>query len=209
MLARFLPQTVPFFELLTEQNDFLQKMAQNLLDVTESNSKVEESLKQINLLEEETDTLNRKITWHLSQTFITPIDREDIHALNLAQERVADGLQNLANRIFVCGFIYQRFPAQMMATNLEGMVRDTATMLKQLTHKKDLSAPLRTLKARKSDCEMLLATGLLELQDVEITSFAMVKEIILWGQIYERIERVVDLVSDLADTMEQVVLKYV
>ncbi|MEG2139584.1 MAG: DUF47 family protein [Bilophila sp.] len=209
MLARFLPQTVPFFELLTEQNEFLQKMARGLLDVTENNYEAEASLKQINLLEEDADTLTRKITWHLSQTFITPIDREDIHSINLAQERVADGLQNLASRIYVCGFIYQRFPAQMIAHNVKGMINDTAIMLEQLARKKEISGSLRTLKSRKADCEMLLAAGLAELQEVEITSFAMVKEIILWSQIYERMERSVDLVSDLADTMEQVVLKYV
>ena len=89
MLARFLPQTVPFFKLLMEQNAVLQRMAQSLIVVMENTYESEDHLKQINILEEEADKLNRKITWHLSQTFITPIDREDIHAINLAQERVA------------------------------------------------------------------------------------------------------------------------
>lgn len=87
MLARFLPQTVPFFKLLMEQNAVLQRMAQSLIVVMENTYESEGHLKQINILEEEADKLNRKITWHLSQTFITPIDREDIHAINLAQER--------------------------------------------------------------------------------------------------------------------------
>lgn len=85
MLARFLPQTVPFFKLLMEQNAVLQRMAQSLIVVMENTYESEGHLKQINILEEEADKLNRKITWHLSQTFITPIDREDIHAINLAQ----------------------------------------------------------------------------------------------------------------------------
>ena len=76
-------------------------MAQSLIVVMENTYESEGHLKQINILEEEADKLNRKITWHLSQTFITPIDREDIHAINLAQERVADGIQNLASR-FLC-----------------------------------------------------------------------------------------------------------
>ena len=122
MLARFLPQTVPFFKLLMEQNAVLQRMAQSLIIVMENTYESEEHLKQINLLEEEADKLNRKITWHLSQTFITPIDREDIHAINLAQERVADGIQNLASRFFMCGFMYQRFPAHMMTRNIKGMI---------------------------------------------------------------------------------------
>ena len=138
MLARFLPQTVPFFKLLMEQNAVLQRMAQSLIVVMENTYESEGHLKQINILEEEADKLNRKITWHLSQTFITPIDREDIHAINLAQERVADGIQNLASRFFMCGFMYQRFPAHMMTRNIKGMIEETELMLGQLEKKKDV-----------------------------------------------------------------------
>ena len=160
MLARFLPQTVPFFKLLMEQNAVLQRMAQSLIIVMENTYESEDHLKQINILEEEADKLNRKITWHLSQTFITPIDREDIHAINLAQERVADGIQNLASRFFMCGFMYQRFPAHMMTRNIKGMIEETELMLGQLEKKKDVSGHLHSLKSRKSDCEMLQAAGI-------------------------------------------------
>ena len=204
MLARFLPQTVPFFKLLMEQNAVLQRMAQSLIIVMENTYESEDHLKQINLLEEEADKLNRKITWHLSQTFITPIDREDIHAINLAQERVADGIQNLASRFFMCGFMYQRFPAHMMTRNIKGMIEDTGLMLGQLEKKKDISGHLHSLKSR-----MLQAAGTSEMMDGEIPNFEKVRELILWSQVYERIERAVDMVSDLGDTLEEVVLKYV
>ena len=114
MFARFLPQTVPFFELLVQQNALLQEMSEALAVVMDNTEASERHLKRINLLEEEADRLYRSITQHLSQTFITPIDREDIHAINMAQERVADKIQHLANRFFVSGFMYQRFPAQMI-----------------------------------------------------------------------------------------------
>ena len=198
MLTRFLPQTVPFFKLLMEQNAVLQRMAQSLIVVMENTYESEGHLKQINILEEEADKLNRKITWHLSQTIITPIDREDIHAINLAQERVADGIQNLASRFFMCGFMYQRFPAHMMTRNIKGMIEETELMLGQLEKKKDVSGHLHSLKSRKSD-----------LMDSEIPNFEKVRELILWSQVYERIERAVDMVSDLGDTLEEVVLKYV
>lgn len=209
MFSRFLPQTVPFFALLMRQNDVLQGMAQNLAGVMENSAKSEEHLKQINIMEEEADKLNREITWHLSQTFITPIDREDIHAINLAQERVADSIQNLASRFFMCGFMYQRFPAKMMILNIKGMIEETAPMLRHLEKKKEISESLRALKSRKADCEMLQAAGLSEMLDGEIPNLEKVRELILWSQLYDRIERSVDMVSDLGDTLEEVVLKYV
>ena len=57
MLAHFLPQTVPFFKLLMEQNAVLQRMAQSLIVVMENTYESEGHLKQINILEEEADKL--------------------------------------------------------------------------------------------------------------------------------------------------------
>ena len=74
---------------------------------------------------------------------------------------------------------------------------------------KDISGHLHSLKSRKSDCEMLQAAGISEMMDGEIPNFEKVRELILWSQVYERIERAVDMVSDLGDTLEEVVLKYV
>ena len=199
MFARFLPQTVPFFELLVQQNALLQEMSEALAVVMDNTEASERHLKRINLLEEEADRLYRSITQHLSQTFITPIDREDIHAINMAQERVADKIQHLANRFFVSGF----------TERIRGMLRDTKSMLDEISMKKEVSAHIHTLKSRKSDCEMFQSTGLAELMDSEIETFERVREIILWGQVYDRMERTVDAVSDLADTLEEVALKYV
>lgn len=209
MFARFLPQTVPFFELLVQQNALLQEMSEALAVVMDNTEASERHLKRINLLEEEADRLYRSITQHLSQTFITPIDREDIHAINMVQERVADKIQHLANRFFISGFMYQRFPAQMITERIRGMLRDTKSMLDEISMKKEVSAHIHTLKSRKSDCEMLQSTGLAELMDSEIETFERVRELILWGQVYDRMERTVDAVSDLADTLEEVALKYV
>ena len=54
---------------------------------------------------------------------------------------------------------------------------------------------------------MLQAAGISEMMDSEIPNFEKVRELILWSQVYERIERAVDMVSDLGDTLEEVVLK--
>ena len=209
MLARFLPQTVPFFELLEEQNKIIRRMATCILAVAEKNEDADAPLKEITVLEENADELNRKITWHLSQTFITPIDREDIHALNLGQERIADALQNFASRVFVGADTFPAFSTQMIVRNLLGMIDDTHEMLGELALKKDISVPLHRLKMRKMECEMVQAAGRAEMMEGEILTFEKVRKVIVWNQAYDRLEHVVELVSDLGDTLEQVVLKYV
>lgn len=62
MFTRFLPQTVPFFELLVQQNALLQEMSEALAVVMDNTEASERHLKRINLLEEEADRLYRSIT---------------------------------------------------------------------------------------------------------------------------------------------------
>lgn len=65
MFARFLPQTVPFFELLVQQNALLQEMSEALAVVMDNTEASERHLKRINLLEEEADRLYRgALIWH-------------------------------------------------------------------------------------------------------------------------------------------------
>lgn len=209
MLARFLPQSVPFFELLDNQNRIIRSMATCVLAIAENEESPENNLKRLTVFEEEADALNRKITWHLSQTFITPIDREDIHLINLSQERIADALQNLASRVFTGPENFPRFSTQVIARNLLGMLEDTQEMLEELAQKKDVSAPLHRLKNRKNDCEMVQSAGRAEMMETPLQNFDQVRKAIVWSQAYDRLEHVIDLVSDLGDTLEQVVLKYV
>ena len=97
----------------------------------------------------------------------------------------------------------------MIIRNLSGMLDDTETMLGELAKKKDFSQILHSLKTRKADCEMLQAAGRAEMMEGDLDSFEKVRNVIAWSQAYDRLEHVVDLTSDLADTLEQVVLKYV
>ena len=207
--SRFVPKTAPFFELLQQQNSLLQEATSLLCKIANFDPNAEQALQRLHLLEEEADHLNSEITWELSQTFITPIDREDIGAINLMQERAIDGVRTLGRRFFLAGFIYNRFPAQRMITELDNMAKDTGEMLRLLALKRPVTGPLHTLKARKEECETQLDVGLGELMDGTLSSLDATREIMLWSQIYDRVDGTIGLVSDLADTLEQVALKYV
>ena len=86
MFASLLPKSAPFFEMLLEQNSHLRHMSRLLLGMLEDLSRMDEAHKEIALIEEEADKLHVRIIRDLSQTFITPIDREDILRINQEQE---------------------------------------------------------------------------------------------------------------------------
>lgn len=208
MFTALLPKGAPFFELLLQQNKILCEVAEELVEILENHTVTEKSHRKVSLLEEEADSIHLAITRHLSQTFITPIDREDILHINKTQEEAIDHLHNMANRLYVFEFNRIRFPMFQLARTLKDMVLLTRSMLKGLAQKKD-SHDTRAFRALRTECEMLLSMGLGELQDLKDPTPEDILGVFKWSQAYDRIEQVVEHVVDLAEIIEEAVLKNV
>ena len=68
-----------FFDLFLESAQYFHKCAVMMDEVMQDYSKAEAKMREIIDLEHEADAVNDRIIDKLNQTFITPIDREDIH----------------------------------------------------------------------------------------------------------------------------------
>lgn len=208
MFASLLPKSAPFFELLLEQNALLNKASEHLTQVLERPEEMDNPHKQVALLEEEADLVCVRITRELSQTFITPIDREDILRINQGQEEAIDSIHSLTTRLHIYEFQRMRFPALQLVRTLDGMVKLTGLMLEGLSRKQDCHKT-RAFRNLRGECEMLLSVGIAELYDTQDISPANMMEIIKWGQAYDRMEVTVNHVVALAETIEEAVLKNV
>ncbi len=208
MFARLLPRSAPYFEYFARQNSILQKMTSLLSNELSPGKYMENNVRELTRLEAEADELQHTIIHELSQTFITPIDREDIYAISTAQERAIDSLNSLGTRFYLFSFVHVRFPAKKCVEDMYQIARAVGEMLDCLKEKRPPSEPVARVHSLKENCEMLLGVGLGELQDTEVTSFEQVKQLMVWTQLYERIEQTLLLFSELTDTLEQAVLKY-
>ena len=207
MLHFFLPKSAPFFKLLLEQNQVLCTVSALLVDIFED--KDEKTLRrQISALEADADHIHLSITRHLSQTFITPIDREDILRINKTQEEAIDLYNNLANRFHLLGL--SRIPPPMLelARTLRRTMPLVRTMIEQLSQKKD-AHNTRQFLALRDACEMLLRAGINELYDLENLDAETVLAIVKWTRAYDRMEAIVDQIVALVETIEEAVLKHV
>jgi hypothetical protein len=207
MAFSLFPKNIHFFELLTKQNDILQEAARQLTNILNDFSCVDAACKTVTLIEADADELCREIARLLSQTFITPIDREDIYRLNLTQEDSINLIKAIASRMRLYGFDYIRFPARKMAHNIEAMTKLTGEMVGCLECKQDVTSQIRKIKELKNECEMLFSTGLAELHDLDAGDTKDVINIMRWTQVYDRFEMAIERIDDLADAIEEVVLK--
>ena len=207
MSFRLFPKAPKFFEFFREQNRIIVEAATVLNTIVLDYGDCDVRCQMINRLEADGDALNRTISQLLSTTFITPIDREDIHLINSSQETILNFIQAISNRIGVYEFSYIRFPAQRMVSNVKDMVIEIGVLLEILGNKGEMADFVGKVRHQKKECEMLLLSGLGELYDNPNASPAEMMEIIKWTHVYDRIDKAFNRAWQLAKAIEGVVLK--
>ncbi|MBU1230953.1 MAG: DUF47 family protein [Proteobacteria bacterium] len=203
----FFPKEIQFFDLFAAQYAKLSEAVTVLNSIFQEFSDCENKCKSINILEEEGNGVARNIAKQLSLTFITPIDREDIHDINIAQEDLLNLVKAISTRIGLYDFTVMKFPSKRLVKNLALMVEEVGRMLDRLRERKPVEANSKKVKSLKYECEMILLVALGEVYDLKVQGFETVMEIIKWTHIYDRIEQAVNQAERLADIIEGVVLK--
>ncbi len=207
MAFSFFPRSPKFFELFREQNRIIVDAATVLDKLAREFVNCELQCQVINKLEAEGDEINHTIRRELSTTFITPIDREDIHEINSSQETILNHIQAVSNRIGVYEVDEVRFPAKKMIADIKEMIVGIGIMLGKLGSGKEVSGEVAHIKHLKKECEMLLVSGLGELYDRPASDPASIVEIIKWTQIYDRIDKLFNRTWQLTKSIEGIVLK--
>jgi uncharacterized protein len=203
------PRSAKFYDLFKEQHRKLVKAAVILDELFTTFDDVEERCKRINIIESEGNAISRRIAKELSLTFITPIDREDIHQINLTQEDILNLIKAIASRIGLFGFDRIRYPARRIITNLRIMIEELGVVLGQMSKNKQAEESFHKVENLKHECETLLMVGIGELYDGgdEKADYAAILDIVKWKHIFDRIEAAVERAESLSDVLEGVVLK--
>src|SRR5579871_4081669 len=97
---RILPREEKFYELFLSQVDLISEASRLLLQgVKTGNARLTEVAKDIKRLEHQGDDVIHDIFTRLNQTFITPLDPEDIHSLSSRLDDVLDGIEDAVHRM--------------------------------------------------------------------------------------------------------------
>src|SRR5688572_2548274 len=115
LLGRLIPRDQEFFTLFDELTTYLATSARLLQDLFANPSRIQEQIRAIKEIEHRADQLTHEINARIDRSFVTPIDREDIHAFSTRLDDVIDLLDGTARRaeIFHIGEVRQ--PARKLA----------------------------------------------------------------------------------------------
>jgi len=99
MFKSFLPKQPKFFELLLIITQHSFEASKLLNEIVKTPENIEELAAHIHMIENKCDELTHTVKNELNETFITPIDREDIFAITNALDDVVDGIDRVSTKM--------------------------------------------------------------------------------------------------------------
>jgi len=201
--VQLIPRDGKFYTLFNEQAKNIHEAAQELAVLFRDFRDVEKHVTEIRAAEHKGDQITRSVMTKLNQTFITPFDREDIHALSSALDDVMDLVDAAASRLIT----YKVRAVTPGASQLANVIlRGSEILVKAIL---ELRKPQNILKY----CEQL---NQIEEESDRIKGECIARlfedsteptEIIKWKEIYEVLEAATDKCEDVSDVLAAVALK--
>jgi uncharacterized protein len=209
ILKIFTPTSTVFFELFEKISDNVAIMGSLFKQlVFEPDFDKRSALSQaIEDLEHDNDELTHKVFTELGRNFITPFDREDIHALASSLDDIADYIYSAAKKIN----FYRVNP------NETGMHKMAELIEQGSVHVKTAVSELKDMKKIRNITEALVKINSIENQadDVFDMSIEMLfdsepdaKAVIKKRDIYQVMELVTDKCEDAGNVIESIIIKY-
>ncbi len=195
-------------EILTLLNDLAKKSVEASLavQVLLSDPTNEDQLKKVKEIETEADAVIREIFTELNNTFITPLDREDMQRVASKIDDIIDFMDGIASRFHSYKITTTPPYAMDIANELVNATKEVEYMTSKLQHIKNPSVMIEhcrntsAIEHRIDDLYRMAITELFESDDAI--------KIIKLKDIYETMETASDRCVDVADVVEDIVLKY-
>ena len=201
---RFLPKEEKFFEQFNNQTRIIALAAEALADgVTKGNSHLKLMAPRIEELEHEGDEILHDVFTRLNQTFITPLDPEDIHSLCSHLDDVLDGIEDAAHRLL--SYRIDPIPEPMIkickllhlcSTELNKAVSALDDMPRIIQH----CIEINRIEGQVDD---IVRQAIVDLFDNETNPIQVIK----LKEIYDYLESTADACEDVADALQNIVVK--
>ena len=202
-LPRLMPKQEKFFDLLDSSAKNLLKGAQALQDLVHDYVDVEKKVQNIKEIETQGDSIIHNIMDQLDKTFITPIDREDIHILASELDDVLDAIEGISSRLYNFK-IPQPTPECVRLVNIiyQGVVQ-IEKAVSDLEHFANLRPFCIEINSLENEADQISQQMIGQLLDEEPDWRVAIK----WKEIYGRLETAADHCENIADVIESIVVK--
>ena len=203
-MFNLIPREVRFFDLFDRQSEHIIKAAGVLHELVHHFADARAKAHAIKEIEHQGDLITHEIVKRLNTTFITPIDREDVHALATRLDDVLDYIEAAAERLVVYRI---KEPTSACRAMAEVIVQQTHAMDRAIKCLRTMDPAFHEhaveVNRLENTADALLRDSLAALFEEQGDPI----EVIKWKEIYETMEIVTDRCEDVANVIEGIILK--
>ena len=197
------PREREFFDLFEEAGGNVQRAASLLEEMLRDYPDRSDLARDILICEQEGDRITHDIIQRLNQTFVTPIDREDILALASALDDVIDFTEEVADYLGLYKIEAPMEQAQRLSHVLLQSTRQIADAIPRLRGFRDINHYVVEINRLENDGDRIVREAIASLFDGGIDPMVVIR----WKDIFERLEEAIDATEHVANILEGIVIK--
>ena len=205
-MGRLLPREGRFFDFFNEHAGHAVLAAAELKALLADLSELEARRRNIERHEKQADQITHHTMQLLHQTFITPLDRDEIHQLITTMDDVLDLMEDIAQCLFLYDVRAVTPEAQRLAdicVACTEKVRDAVAKLESMDNADAILKLCAEIDRLESDADYVMRSAMAKLFREEPDA----KEIVKLKEIYQLLESVTDKCEDVANLIEGIVLE--
>jgi uncharacterized protein Yka (UPF0111/DUF47 family) len=203
MLRRLIPRDEEFFDLFNQLSNHLSTTARMLNELFSDPGGVADHVRKIKDVEHKADLLTTKVNQRIDKTFITPIDREDIHHLAARLDDVIDLLDGTSRRFEMLHISEVRPPAKQLAGVLLRAADEIESAVKTMRKPAIVNQHVVAIKQLEEEGDAIYheAVGALFAGSPDPL------DVLKWKEMYDTLERAIDSCMGVAQVLQSISLK--
>jgi hypothetical protein len=205
-MARLLPKEGRFFDFFNQHADLASEAALELQALLGDLSQLERRSRAIERNEKQADRITHETVQLLHKTFITPLDRDEIHQLITGMDDILDLMEDVATCLFLYDVKAVTPDAQKLGEICVGCttkVREAVRMLESMDNADQILRICGEIDRLESEADYVFRSALAKLFREEPD----VKQIIKLKEVYQLLESITDKCEDVANVIEGIVLE--
>lgn len=204
MAFRLIPREERFFSDFQAFAIELQEGARLLEGMLAPDRPVWEQADAIKKVEHKCDSITHELIQRLNRTFVTPLDREDIHALARTLDDVMDAIDAAAGVIRLYRLEHVRFGARELAQIITAATAQIRPALEALEQNKGLITHAVEINRLENEADRVHQQAVSRLFDDEKDPIMVMK----WKETLDFLEAATDRCEDVANVLEGVMVKH-
>ncbi len=197
------PKDENFFVLFKKQAAGVREGCHELHEMMLKFDRLEARATRLKEIEHQGDLVTHEVFERLNRTFITPLEREDIHDLASGLDDVLDSVEAIASRVVLFNVKESKPEAIQLCSILDDCGRQIEQAVGHLQDFKGLMAFTIELNRLENQADVISRHVVADL----FSGRHDVMDVLRWKELYGRLESAADQCEDVANVIEAIVLK--